>query len=149
MYYAPEDVVDRNLMMERLVANICNMGVQGEFGCHLFLKHIRVAIPSAALMEKNTAPVATDAPRTPYGSGLNRICLGCGRNPVRDAEKSCEKGFAPQASGQFDASSAHCLFGEVQRPVHIDGAAQVGSDSNFEAKPRRIHRREMYAEIRS
>ena len=29
-YYAPEDMVDRNLILKRLFANIRNMGIQGE-----------------------------------------------------------------------------------------------------------------------
>lgn len=78
-YFSPEDMVDRNLILKRLFANIRNMGVQGEysgeFDFHQFLRHIRSAKPGTAprrepprpLQPPRPAPVARPERRTVAG----------------------------------------------------------------------------------
>lgn len=65
-YYSPEDMVDRDLILKRLFANIRNMGVQGEysgeFDFHQFLNHVREAKPGAAPAKEQPRPLRPPRP---------------------------------------------------------------------------------------
>lgn len=66
-FYAPEDIVDRQLILKRLFTNIRNMGVQGEysgeFDFHQFLQHVRSAKPGTAPPEAHSRPMQPPRPR--------------------------------------------------------------------------------------